>query len=132
GAGGGARRRARRRDRRRPPGAGLQSRGLPTRAAEIPRQRSWCHQPDCAKVSTPNSSMKGTQTMRWTRPAALSLALILTAAACGEDDASQEAVAAEGEASEDTTSSTSATPTTVTIEHYSGTDEVPVQPETVV
>lgn len=75
--------------------------------------------------------------MRW-KPLTvlvLVLSLSLAAAACGDDDG--DAVATEGTAAAEAPTEESAggaeeATGTVTIEHYSGTDEVPVDPETVV
>src|SRR5699024_10033538 len=57
--------------------------------------------------------------MKRFRLAALLLPLVLIAAACGSsDDSSAEATSDDGE--------------TITIEHFSGTDDVPVDPDTAV
>ncbi|QGG94410.1 siderophore ABC transporter substrate-binding protein [Actinomarinicola tropica] len=77
--------------------------------------------------------------MRRYRPLALILALLLLAAACGDDSdtadddssATTEADASGEEGTEDDGDAEEASGT-VTIEHYSGTDEVPTDPETVV
>lgn len=84
--------------------------------------------------------------MRRYRPLALILALLLLVAACGDDadtdardgdgeDVATETDAATGDgdgAGTNEDDDDDAAPGTVTIEHYSGSDEVPTDPETVV
>lgn len=74
--------------------------------------------------------------MRPSRLIALAAPLLLLAAACGDDDATaattDDASATAAPAGESATEDGEGDAGTVTIEHYSGTDEVPVNPETVV
>ena len=68
------------------------------------------------------------RTARLTVPL-LAAALAVGAAACGSDDSASSDTTG---ATQDETTETTEAAGTVTIEHYSGTDEVPVNPETVV